>query len=426
MKKLSFRALVSLVIGSQIGSGVFLLPASLAILGPISLFGWLISGVGAILLALVFSQLSLRLPQSGGPHVYMERAFGKTAAFYTAWTYWVVSWMSSIAVILAAVGYLSSMISIASPAMMLLAEILIITTISLINMRGAGVAGSLELFLTILKCLPLIVIPIAGLFYLRPEYFAWTASTNTLQSLNTASLMTFWGFIGLESATVTAGIIENPSKAIPRAVIMGTIAVAAIYFLNSIGIMGIIDPQILAHSSAPYVDAAHALFGLGWHTVIACIAFIVCIGTLNAWVLTSGQMAKEAGTAGLFPSIFGKTNRFGAPYVSLSIALCCTLPLLCLTLTPNILHQLNEIIDISVTIFLFVYLGCSCAFLKILSQEKGSLFYRCIGWLAVAFCVWALSYITLKHLAIGALFLASGLPIYLWQERKKRQQIIAS
>ena len=111
IKKLSFRSVVSLVIGSQIGSGVFLLPASLAIVGPIGLFGWLVSGTGAIFLALVFAKLSMLVSnKGGGPHVYVEKAFGKQAAFFVAWTYWLVSWLSSLAVIIAAVSYFSLLV----------------------------------------------------------------------------------------------------------------------------------------------------------------------------------------------------------------------------------------------------------------------------------------------------------------------------
>ncbi|MBM3198434.1 MAG: amino acid permease, partial [Chlamydiae bacterium] len=132
-KKLSFRSVVALVIGSQIGSGVFLLPSSLAMLGPVSLFAWLISGAGAILLALVFAKLSMRFTQAGGPHVYVEKAFGRKPAFFTAWTYWLVSWVSSIAVIVAAVGYLAPLIGITNPFLLLLFKMAIFSFVTLVN-----------------------------------------------------------------------------------------------------------------------------------------------------------------------------------------------------------------------------------------------------------------------------------------------------
>jgi len=305
-KKLNFRSVVALVIGSQIGSGIFLLPTSLAPFGSISLFGWLISGAGALLLALVFSQLSMHTSKGGGPHVYIEKSFGRRSAFFTAWTYWIISWASSIAVIVAAIGYLSPLIGISGPVLALVLELTIITIITGINIKSASLAGSCEVFLTFLKCAPLILIPIVGFFFLKSSHFELAPGLPVLKSLNTATLLTFWGFIGIECATTAAGIIENPTKTIPKAVLLGTLVVAGIYFLNSFAVMGIVPPELLLTSQAPYVDAATIMFGGGWNHVIAIIAFIACIGTLNAWVLTSGLIAAEASKEGLFPKIFSR------------------------------------------------------------------------------------------------------------------------
>jgi APA family basic amino acid/polyamine antiporter len=359
--------------------------------------------------------------KGGGPHVYIERAFGRKAAFFTAWTYWLISWASSIAVIVAAIGYLSPLIGISGPLLTLALELSIITVITGINIRSASLAGSCEVFLSFLKCTPLILIPIAGFFFLKAEHFEPIPGVPFVSSLNTTTLLTFWGFIGVETATTAAGIVENPTKTIPKAVLLGTIVVAAIYFFNSFAVMGVVPPDVLATSRAPYVDAAKVVFGGGWNKLIAVVAFISCIGTLNAWVLTSGQIAAEASKEGLFPAFFSKTNKAGTPYISLTIALVCTQLLLFLTLTPNILQQLNSIIDLSVSIFLFIYFACSLAFLKLLIKhhivpQRPKLYYA-ITLLSCAFCLWVLAFTSFKNLAICSLFVLSGIPIYLWQKR---------
>ncbi|MBX9923320.1 MAG: amino acid permease [Rhabdochlamydiaceae bacterium] len=421
-KKLHFRSVVALVIGSQIGSGIFLLPTSLAPFGAVSLFGWLTSGIGALLLALVFAQLSMRISKGGGPHVYIEKAFGRKAAFFTAWTYWIISWASSIAVIVAAIGYLSSLVHISGPLLTLGLEIAIVTAITAINIRSASLAGSCEIFLTFLKCAPLIIIPFAGFFFIKAEHFTFPEGPSFFSSLNASSVLAFWGFIGLETATTAAGIIDKPTQTIPRAVILGTAIVAGIYFLNSFSVMGILPSSVLINSQAPYVEAAKVMFGGSWHCMIALAAFISCIGTLNAWVLTSGQIAAEAAKEGLFPSFFAKANKSGSPYISLLIALVCTQILLFLTLTPNILQQLNTIIDLSVSIFLFIYMACGLAFLKMLFKkqihsEKPKL-YGLIAILACLFCVWVLAFTSWENLLLCSLFVLSGVPIYLWRKKK--------
>ena len=97
---------VALVMGNMIGSGVFLLPASLAPYGGISLIGWLVSTAGSVLLALVFARLSRLHPAAGGPYAYTRQAFGDLAGFLVAWGYWISVWCTNAALAVAFVGYL--------------------------------------------------------------------------------------------------------------------------------------------------------------------------------------------------------------------------------------------------------------------------------------------------------------------------------
>ena len=95
----------ALVIGNMVGSGVFGLPASLASTGPISLLAWGFTGVGALLLALVFANLGRAYPQTGGPYAYARRAFGDFAGFWTAWGYWIAAWAGNAAIAVIFVSY---------------------------------------------------------------------------------------------------------------------------------------------------------------------------------------------------------------------------------------------------------------------------------------------------------------------------------
>lgn len=417
LKKLKFLSVMSIVIGSQIGAGIFLLPARLAVLGPIGLFGWIVSGMGAILLALVFAQLSMQVSRGGGPHVYIEKAFGPKAAFFTAWAYWLISWIGSLAIVIAAVGYLCSLIGISNPLIILSLETIVLSSITLVNIRGTNIAGSLEILLTIMKCTPLIIIPLAGMYFIKTEHFHSLnpMNLNILDAINTASIMTFWGFIGLETATTTAGIIDNPKKVIPQAIITGTLFVAVIYFFNSFGIMAVVPPNTLANSSAPYVEATQALFGSEWNIAMGLIAFVTCVGTLNAWVLTSGQIAVEAAKYKLFPAFFSKINKWGSPYISLLVSLLCNLLILCFT--QGLLTQLNTFIDISVIIFIFIYLACTFAYLKITKKSKAGFLFKIIAILAIIFCIWILMFVSLKNLLLCSFFILSAVPVYILQRK---------
>jgi len=422
-RKIGFWAVFALVIGSQIGSGVLMLPAGLAAYGGYSIAGWLISSVGAIALALVFALLCSRLPHTGGPHVYVKAAFGNTAAFFTGWTYWVISWVSTTAVIVACVGYLTPFIGDHSRTVYLGVELLLLLMITLLNLKGVKTAGNAEFFLTLLKFIPLVLLPLIALYYFDTAHFVIDtskANLDTSQILGHVTLLTLWGFVGLETATTPAGSIENPSKTIPRAIVFGTICVAVLYIINSIAIMGLIPGQELMHSKAPYVDAAQRLFGSQWHLLISVIAAIVCIGTLNAWILTSGQIALGLAEDKLMPGFFAQRNKTDAPIWGLMISSIGIVPLLILTANESLAQQIIAIIDFSVVAFLFVYLICCFGFLKLLIQQDSKVNwpYCLCAFVAIVFCGWIIYETSLKTVAIASLFVVSGLPVYFFWFRQ--------
>lgn len=419
-RKIGFWSLFALVTGSQIGSGIFMLPANLAPFGWFGLAGWIVSAFGAIALALVFAKLCSWFPKTGGPHVYAQEAFGKHISYFTGWTYWVVSWVSTTAVIVASVGYLSPLLGPFSPNTTLALQIVLLGGVTWLNLQGVYTTGRIEFILTVLKFIPLIILPILGIAYFNAEHIQIATNVSSMSTsaiMSQVVLLTLWGFIGLESGTTPADSIDNPSKTIPRAVVFGTIAVAIVYFFNSLSLLGAMPNSELALSKAPYADVTQYLLGGQWYLLISLIASILCIGTLNAWALASGQIALGLSQDGLVPKFFGKTNRHGAPYVALCISACGILPLLIVTTHTNLADQITTIIDFSVTAFLYVYIVACLAFFKILRQRsKLSIWPLTYGAAALIFCLWVLSQTSFSTLVVAALFTLSGLPYMLRQK----------
>ncbi|UIP92298.1 amino acid permease [Wolbachia endosymbiont of Anopheles demeilloni] len=420
--KIGFLAVFALVISSQIGSGIFMLPISLAPYGAYSLISWVISGFGAISLALVFASLCANFPETGGPHIYVKHAFGSTAAFFVGWTYWVSSWVSSTAVTIASIGYLAPLFHNDIQDIRLLLEITLILAIMLINLRGVTTAGHVEFLLTIVKIIALLAIPIAGLFFFDKNNFIVSEEVSNFtisQTLARSTLLTLWCFIGLESATAPAGSVNNPAKTIPRAIVLGTVCVAVIYFINSLSIMGLISGNELASSKAPYVDAIKIMFPGNWHLIISVVAFIVSVSNLNAWFLADGQVTLGLAKDKLMPQFFGKKNKHDAPLWGIILSTLGVLVLLILTSNKSFAEQVTSIIDISVVSFLFIYLACSLAFLKVNIQDKSYCKFL-IGGVAVSFCCWIIYDTSIKTLLISSLFPLSGTLIYLlWYHKLK-------
>jgi len=274
--------------------------------------------------------------------------------------------------------------------------------------------------------IPLALIPFLALFYFDSANFAVDSAIGTLSLshiLSRVTLLTLWGFIGVESATAPAGSVENPSKTIPRAIVAGTACVALMYLVNSFAIMGIIPSAQLMGSSAPYADATRIIFGGNWYLIISIIASVICMGTLNAWILTSSQIALGLAQDGLMPPLFMKKNKFDAPFWSLIISGICIIPLLILTANQSLASQVLTIIDFSVTSFLFVYALSCLAFFKILLQRKealsekiGSFIY---GIVALLFCCWVIYETPLNTILIASLFTLSGVLPYIYFHSKR-------
>ncbi|MDR2067543.1 MAG: amino acid permease [Holosporaceae bacterium] len=409
-KKLGFKSVFAIVFGGQVGSGIFMLPATLAPYGIWAVFGWCLSGLGAILLAIVFGELCSRFPNTGGPHAYVKETFGQIPSFFVGWCYWLVSWISTSVVIVASIAYLNPFIGNVSSFASLLLEIALLVVLAAVNCKSVGLAGKMEFFLMILKFMPFIIVP--ALIIQDFNLANITVSTDLahlspFRLLSSVTVLCLWGFIGVECATTPAGSVQNPSKTIPRAIILGTCAVALVYFINSTAIMGVMPGSSLAASKAPFADAVNIVAGKNISLLLSLAASIVCAGTANAWVLTSAQASLGLAQDGLLPKIFAKRNSEDSPYVGVLISCFGTVVILVLTKNESISEQVAHIVNFSVTAFLMVYIICCAAFLKIMLKERriGKLI---IGTLAATFCSLTVADAAWQSILISVLFFASG------------------
>ncbi|MEM9721964.1 MAG: amino acid permease [Bacteroidota bacterium] len=318
-KKLGLWASTSLVAGNMIGSGIFLLPASLAAFGGISVIGWLISAMGALMLARIFGYLSRKLPQvSGGPYAYTQHSLGEFPGFWVAWGYWISIWSTNAAIAVALVGYVSVFYPpIAErPEWSISTGLVCVWFLTWVNTRPIRVVGRVQLISTLLKILPILAIGIWGIFYIDPHHFTpFNRSDNShFSAILTTTMLTLFAFLGMESATVPSASVKNPARTIPRATLIGTLLATFVYILGSTAVMGILPPEKLAQSRAPFADAAALFWGNTFATYLVALGGIIAtFGALNGWILIQGQIPMVAAQDQLFPQIFSKKNKHGAP-----------------------------------------------------------------------------------------------------------------
>jgi APA family basic amino acid/polyamine antiporter len=424
---------VALVMGNMIGSGVFLLPASLAPYGGVSLLGWLVSTVGALALALVFARLSRAMPATGGPYAYTRRAFGDFAGFLVAWGYWISMWCTNAALAVAGVGYLDPFVPslVRNPltaAAMALAAIWLLTAV---NLRGVREAGYVQALTTALKILPLAAVGLGGLFVLNPSHFALadTSGGAILSGATATATLTLWAFLGLESATVPASSVRDPERTIPRATLVGTALAAAIYVLSTVGVMAVLPPEALGASTAPFSDAARALAGDRAAVLVALGAAISCFGALNGWVLVASQLPLAVARDGLFPSAFARLSPRGTPVTGLIIAGVLTTGLIAANYSRGLVALFTFIILLSTLSTLVPYAFCSLA--SFLTAEPGADRRRraipagaaVIAALAFIYAIAAIGGAGQETVYWGFLLLLAGLPVYTFVVTRRRSPV---
>jgi APA family basic amino acid/polyamine antiporter len=414
----------------MVGSGVFLLPASLAVYGVYSLWGWGFSTAGALLLAWVFSSLSRRLPKAGGPYAYPREAFGDFAGFQIAWIYWlsIVGTNASIAVAFA--SYLVVFVPglTADPLYGALAALVATWLLTGINILGVRAAGRLQLITVILKLTPLLALSVFGVFHFDPQILTSghpVASPGA--AINACATLTMWAFLGLECATVPADHVRDPEKTIPRATMLGTVIASAFYIACTTVVMGIIPSAALAHSNAPFADAAKLLWGSWAGYLIAAAALISCFGALNGWILMQGQFPQAVANDGLFPKLFARESRRHTPTLGLVLSSVLATILILMNYSHGLVAMFTAIILVSTFWVLATYLLCSLAEIVLSrpDQRTNSQRFRTLvlaGATAV-FTVWAMYGAGPKYVLWGVLALILGVPLYHFQKRYKHRTL---
>jgi APA family basic amino acid/polyamine antiporter len=418
---LGFWAAVSIVMGNMIGSGVFLLPASLAAYRGLSLVGWTLSAGGAVMLALVFARLARQLPATGGLYAYTRAAFGDFAGFLVAWGYWlsIVGTLGALAV--AFVGYLDPFVPglVRVPGLAAILAIATIWIVIAVNVAGVGAAGHVQVVTTGLKLLPLVIVSIGGLWFFEPEVFTLPPATATPMATQVVTVMTLtlWAFLGLECATIPAGSVRDPERTIPRATVVGTVVTAIIYIASTVGVMSLVAPDALAKSTAPFADAAGRLFGSGGAQFVAAGAAISCFGALNGWVLMAGQLPMAAADDGLFPSGFGRLSGRGTPARAMIISGVLGSLLVALNYSRGLVELFTFIILLCTLSTLVPYVFCSLAVWLMPEQPRPRGSAALISTLAFVYAMFAIGGAGQETVFYGFLFLLAGLPIYVWLRR---------
>ncbi len=419
-RQLGLTMCTALVIGNTIGMGIFILPAALAPFGINALTGWAAVIAGCACMAIVFAALARRLPQADGPFGYIRSTLGEPIAFPALWCYWISVWVTNAALAVAVVGYFVSVFpalrAIPSAALTVFFMWLFVA----VNLFGVKSGGRVQVVTSLLKLVPLVLVMVVGGAAILAEPSAYTpnlpANPIELKPSMAAATVALYAMLGFESAAVAAGRIKDPERTIPRATLIGTLIVAFVYVaIVAIGML-LVPQATLAASDAPFVVIIDSLLGAGNGRWLALFVVISGLGALNGWTLLSGELTRTLAMHRLLPDVFGRSNRYGAPWAALLLTGALATFVGLMNYSASLVKGFTFLSVVVTAANLPLYLCCALAILTFWRSARVAL--PPLMWVAglggIAFTVFAFFGVG-KEPFLWALTLAlAGVPIYYW------------
>jgi APA family basic amino acid/polyamine antiporter len=416
-KALGFWAALALVMGNLIGSGIYLLPATLAPFGASASLGWVVTIAGAMTLAFVFARLAAAVPQAGGPYAYADAAFGPVVGFATAWSYWTLIWAGNGAVAVAVVSALSFAFPTLAPHAAIVA-VAIVWLMVMVNISGVAAAARVQVATMILKLVPLagVVLLAAWLLLTRGQGAVVHDAPVPLAAgtVASAAALTFWGFLGVESATVPADRMHDPARTVPRATLIGTAAVGAIYLAVSSAITALMPRASVAASPAPVADFLGTALGGATAQVVALFAAISALGALNGFVLLQGEVPRAMAKGGVFPRWFGRENAAGVPVRAHVLAGALVTAVTLANYTRGMGDLFAFVAAVSLAAGMLAYFASALAGVALLRGDPAG---RAAGLVAAGFVAWLSWGLGWEANGWALVLLLAGVPVFLWVRR---------
>ncbi|KLU66535.1 putative arginine/ornithine antiporter [Desulfosporosinus acididurans] len=451
-KKLGFWLLTALVTGNMVGSAIFMLPQSLSNVGSPAgvLLAWLFTGLGVLMLAHVYGQLSdFKSELIGGPPSYTRELFGSKSklgqimGFEISWGYWTSNSPGNAAILITLVGYLTYFLPVLQSKTILFSlgsfniqtgnffsfviASAVLWFVHYLMFKGTYAASKINFFATVTKILGfiffiIIALSIFDVTYLHPFIAEKTLKSGEtiglFQQMNQGAILTLWAFVGVESAVWLSGRAKNQQD-VKWATLTGLVIALAIYLLITFLAMGALPAKELMVADKPLVDVLTRIIGSKGSLIMAALGVLSMLGATVGWILLSVEVPYQSARLNLFPHWFVKENKNGAPYRAAWITNGLTQLFLLSMISDTIANAFNEMIVIATLANLVPYLFSGIYSLVVVlkgeNYEKINLWKRLLdGTMALGaslYSFWVLKsgLSDLKTLALGMLLIVSGL-----------------
>jgi APA family basic amino acid/polyamine antiporter len=437
-KNIGFFVSTSLVIGTVIGSGIFMKPGivlSSTANSTMALLAWIIGGIITLASGLTIAEVSVNIPKTGGLYVYLEEVYGTMWGFICGWVQTIVYGPAVMGALGLYFGSLMADFFGFPENSKIIIGIITIILLGTLNLLGTQFGGFIQTLSTIGKLIPIILIAVFGIFKGNVSIFnAVSGSSPATLSMGAAVLATLWAYDGWMNVGFMAGEMKNPSKTLPRAIISGIVIVIIAYLSVNIAMLHVLPAkQIVKLGPNAAATAASTLFGPIGGKILAIGILVSIFGCLNGKLLTFPRITFAMAERGFLPGakiISSIHPKFKTPVAS-------TILQIFIALTMMIFWNPDRLSDIAIfAVFLFYGLAFNAVFL-LRRKEKGqnSLYKVPLYPVTPIIAIIGTIYIivsTLINAPIDALFSIGialiGLPVY-WKLKakiKSEQEVKAS
>lgn len=413
-------ALAAGIINITVGGGIFRLPADVgAALGPAAPLAYLVCAIAMGLIVLCFAEAGSRVSLTGGPYAYVELAFGPYVGFLTGVLLWLLGTTAVAAVSTVYATNAAKLFPIfEQPTMRAVLLIATFATVATVNILGVKQGSRLNGVATVAKLLPLVVLVVAGVFFVDPANLT-VASAPAAGDITRASIVLIFAFSGIETALVPSGEVKDPARTVPRAVFFAMLAITLLYMALQLVAQGVLGPA-LATSTTPLADAAGAVLGPWGRILLLAAVVISTFGYLSGMTLAVPRALFAFGRDGFLPRAVATVHpRYHTPHISIALqtTIACALA---------ITSAFGPLAIIANVAALLVYFACAVAAwqLRRRNVQAGGIPFRVPGaaivpFLSCAVIIGLLSSITLAEWRVLVLVLATASVLFVATRRRR-------
>jgi APA family basic amino acid/polyamine antiporter len=328
-RTLGLRDLILIVVGTVIGSGIFIVPGAVLRQSGnhtgVALLVWLVGGVLSLLGALAYGELGAMVPEAGGLYIYIRDTFGSLPAFLYGWASFFAIGSGSLATLaVAGAGYLSQIVPL-TPALQKLAAVALVGSVAWVNVRGTRLGAAVQNWATAIKVGAILLMAVvligagSGLRGADVTAFPAAVDGSLLSGIGLSMIGVLWAYEGWQYVTFSAGEALEPQRTFPRGIVLGTTALIVVYLVANVAYVAALGPVAAGRSDAVAAEAVRAVVGPLAGKLIAAAIVVSIIGAANGLTLTSPRVYFAMARDGVFFRRLAEVHpRFGTPAVAVT------------------------------------------------------------------------------------------------------------